>query len=110
MSRSDKLSTYKTKVTTEGGVTRVRYHSTTVVEFSASHITLRHGGWRSVTTLRKMSQASRQFDLGYSIYQRDFEWFVTYRGETLPFDGDSFTMTRLPEVDVPSVRHLEQVA
>jgi hypothetical protein len=99
MSRSDTLSKYKTKITTDGNVTRVVFHSTTVVEFDARTITLRTGGWRSRTTLRKMSQASRQFDLGFRIFQYDFGWFVSYDGITLPFDGDTFTITRVSELE-----------
>jgi hypothetical protein len=39
-----------------------------------------------------MNQAARQFALGYSVYQRDHEWFVTLpTGETVEFrDGMEF--------------------
>jgi hypothetical protein len=84
----DRLSKYKTKVErdVDGKAGRVTYHRTPIVEWSSQFITLRSGGWQSVTTKRKMNQASHQFGLGYSVFQRDFEWFVvTPHGDTAAY-------------------------
>jgi hypothetical protein len=88
MPQTSKLGTVATKVRTENGVTVIRYHQTDVVTVDATHIWLNANGWRTATTKNRMNQASNQFNLGYRVYQKAGEWFVTYQGETLPFtDG-----------------------
>ena len=83
------------KVTTnERGETVVKYHDTIVVAFNHDCIVLNHGGWQTVTTKRRMNQTSRQFDLGYNVFQVVFEWFVSYRGQTIPFDGSQLILKR----------------
>lgn len=64
------------------GVTRITYHSTDVVSFDRNEIILNTGGYRTVTTKNRMNQASRQFNLGYSVFQRNHEWYVAYKGLT----------------------------
>lgn len=76
MSRQDTLGRHATTIAVEQGITRVTYHKTVVVSFNADHIRLDSGGWRTVTTKTRMNQASRQFELGFSVFQKDFEWFV----------------------------------
>lgn len=76
MPQMNRLSSYATTVAGDGAAMRVTYHSTVIVEWNADSITLRTGGWDTVTTRRKMEQASRQFGLGFSVYCRDFESFV----------------------------------
>lgn len=92
MARMDKLSTYRTNVMATGDRLAVVYASTLIVDKAGDLITLDSGGWQTVTTKRKMNQASRQFALGYSVYQRNYKWFVDLpNGETVPFeDGMSF--------------------
>lgn len=91
----NKLSDYKTTWfdnTDHGGVT---YHQTNIVYWNDGKVTLNSGGWETVTTKRKMNQASIQFGLGYSVYQKDFEWFVDLpSGETVPFK-DNMTFDRI---------------
>ncbi len=70
------IGTHKTTVSTSDGVTRVTYHTTNVVTFDTDKITLRTGGWPTKTTKLRMNQASEQFDLGYRVYQKDFDWYV----------------------------------
>jgi len=70
MPRMDKLSTYCTTVAnTETGFV-VTYHSTPIVTVDGDLITLKTGGWDTVTTRRKMNQAARQFGLRYSVYRK----------------------------------------
>jgi hypothetical protein len=76
MPRTDKLSGYKTNVIATNGRISVVYHSTVIVEATPAEITLDTGGWRTVTTKRKMNQAARQFGLGYQVEQKNFKWFV----------------------------------
>lgn len=76
MARMDKLSTYCTTVakTDEGLI--VTYHSTPIVTVDGDLITLKTGGWDTVTTRRKMNQAARQFGLRYSVYRKDGTTYV----------------------------------
>jgi len=82
----DKLSTYKTfwNETDAGG--SVKYQRTHIVSWTDKVIKLNSDGWESVTTKRKMNQSSHQFNLNYSVFQKDFAWYVTQpNGETVPY-------------------------
>lgn len=77
------------------GTLRVTYHKTVVVEVTRDGtVTLRSGGWRTVTTKARMNQAANQYGLGFSVYQKKGEWFVNLRrsaSDVLPFeDGMQF--------------------
>lgn len=88
----NKLSNYKTTWFDGGNHGGVTYVSTSIVSWVDGKIRLDSGGWQTVTTKRKMNQASNQFALGFGVYQRDFEWFVDLpNGETVEFrDGMTF--------------------
>jgi hypothetical protein len=92
MTRMDRLSTYRTSVAVTADRLSVIYAGTMIVEKAGDTITLNSGGWETVTTKRKMNQAARQFALGYSVYQKDYRWFVMLPdGRTVPFrDGMTF--------------------
>lgn len=95
MSRTNTLGKTATSVRTDNDGTHVRYHRTDVVTFTPSTITLRTGGYRTVTTKRRMNQAAQQFGLAYSVYQNRFDWYVcTPDGRTLDFDGETLTFER----------------
>jgi|TARA_R110002111_G_scaffold225365_1_gene286974 hypothetical protein len=85
----NRLSNYRTTWTETNGRGSVVYVHTPIVEWNEDTITLKSGGWESVTTKRKMNQSALQFGLGFGVYQRNYEWFVdTPTGETLNFvDG-----------------------
>ena len=84
-----------TSIFTDEGTCKVILHNTKIVEFSNGNIAglpivLNSGGWTTVTTKRRMNQISEMFGLGFSVYQKDFEWFVVWKDETLSFyDGMS---------------------
>jgi hypothetical protein len=81
MPRNDKLSTYRTTWHTGAYGGAVTYTSTEIVSWDADRtVTLDSGGWRTVTTKRKMVQASNQFNLGYTVHQHKGDWFVTVFG------------------------------
>lgn len=85
--------TYCTTVNNSDGATRIVYHQTAVVRFDADSITLCDGGWQSVTTKRRMNQASEYFNLNFHVYQENFVWFVLWKGETLEYH-DGMTLNR----------------
>lgn len=92
MPRMDKLSEYRTTISGDAGEMHVTYVRTKIVSWTADKVTLRSGGWRTVTTKRKMNQAAHQFGLGYRVFQHDGDWFVTRPdGGDVPFsDGMEF--------------------
>ena len=72
-------------VSSDNDYTKVKYHYTDVVKFNFQEIILNSGGWHTLTTKTRMNQASNQFDLGYCVSQKDFEWFVDFKDEILDF-------------------------
>lgn len=95
------IGRHKTKVSELNGTTIVKYHNTAVVMFDKDMIILHSGGWDkggtggwsgnyrpSYSTKARMNQTSSQFDLGYQVFQRDWIWYVSFKGKTIPFyDG-----------------------
>jgi hypothetical protein len=91
MGQTSKVSGVATKVYTEDGYTKVRYHSTDVVVFNQDEIILNSGGWNTVTTKLRMNQASSEFDLGYHVRQFDYQWYVDTEDSCYRFhDGMRF--------------------
>ena len=88
MSQLQTVGQHKTYVYTSEEYTRVKYHNTDVVTFNPDQIILDSGGCVTATTRIRMNQASNQFNLGYKVYQKAFDWFVQYKGSIYPFqDG-----------------------
>jgi len=79
-----------------GRLVQVVYHDTAVVtcDYSTGTITLCSGGWRTVTTKRRMNETDEQFRLGFRVWQRDFAWYVDLPNrQTVDFyDGMTFQM------------------
>ncbi len=83
-----------TSVVCTTGRISVTYHNTLVVEVTPTHIHLDTGGWKTNTTRTRMNQASNQFDLGYQVYQKDFAWYVNWKGQTIPFTNKTITLVK----------------
>jgi len=96
MSSLTKIGSHKTSIFTDSeGFTNIIYHSTAVVRFSEvkDKIILNSGGYLSNTTKARMNQTANQFRLGYSVFQKNFDWFVKNAiGEVLPFT-DNMVLT-----------------
>ena len=92
MANMHQVGKHATKVTIDGDATRVRYHSTDVVTVDGDYVTLRSDGWATATTKTRMNQASNELGLGYSVYQKNYEWFVVLpTSETVGYyDGITF--------------------
>jgi len=82
------LSNYATKLSVNNNKGTVSYHDTPIVQWDDGNIILYAGGYKTNTTKKKMNQAADQFDLGYSVFQKNFEWFVEMNGMTYEFDTD----------------------
>ena len=95
MSRTSTVGIRSTTThTTPEGQVQVIYHSTAVVSFNHKLIILNHGGWMTLTTKTRMNQASQQYDLGYQVYQKDFDWFITFKGKDIPFEDRTLELRR----------------
>lgn len=101
MAQTREVRGVATSVFASHGTTRVNYRGTTVVEFDAESIRLNTGGWKTVTTKTRMNQAANQFGLGFSVFAKDFEWWVKIDGsegqgpdKSWPFTGEVFTIAR----------------
>lgn len=81
---------------TVNGARHYVYHKTAVVIVNADKtIRLDSGGWKTSTTKRAMNQASNQDELGFLVFQRAGEWFVTWQGRDMPF-ADGMILTHVP--------------
>jgi hypothetical protein len=70
----------------DGGDTVVQHHNTITVRWNAKRIVLHSGFWQTATTKLHMNQASNQFGLGFQVWQKNHEWFVSHNGETREFE------------------------
>ena len=88
MASLDQVGKVATVVFSDELGTHVLYHNTQVVSFNQNTITLRSGGYETATTKTRMNQTANQYYLGFYVFQKDFDWFVDFKGETLDFtDG-----------------------
>ncbi len=103
MSNQYVTGTHKTTVKQEGGTLRVTYHWTDVVTVfdettekgTEWRVKLDSGGWQTPTTKTRMNQTSNQFDLGFYVFQKNFQWYVKIGKDTLEFeDNMSFPVIR----------------
>ena len=103
MARTNRIGQHKTTVSTDNGITRVVYHVTPVVkiDWEKRIVTLNTGGWSTVTTKLRMNQASNQFDLGFHVYQKDWNWFVTVPHPEKETNGDTQTGWTWTSRDIP---------
>lgn len=92
--RTNQLGVHATNTFVENGKTKVVYHSTPIAVFDHVSIALDTGGWMSASTKMRMNQASKQFDLGFAVFQKDFKWFVQYDGATIPFKDNTVKFKR----------------
>ena len=92
MARNDRLSNYRTTWFNNHNFGGERYINTDNVSLKDGNVTLNSDGWETVTTKRKMNQASNQFGLRFDVYQDNFEWFVNLpNGQTVKYyDGITF--------------------
>ena len=78
MSRQDTIGKHATQVTKGCLSSTVRYWSTDVVtvNWRDNTVTLDTGGFATRTTKLRMNQASREWGLGYHVYQDNWDWFI----------------------------------
>ena len=82
-----------TRVTHDGGDAFVYLHGNhigTVRQNGALEIF--DGGWQSNTTKSRLNALCDEFAYGCGVFQKNWEWFVSTRGGTVPFE-DGLTVT-----------------
>jgi hypothetical protein len=63
----------------------VSYREVVIVSWNEESIVLDTGGFFTKTTKKRMNQASNMFRLGFYVYQKNFDWFVDFKGITRRF-------------------------
>lgn len=94
MPQQYKIGKTSTSIQTENDLTKIVYHNTPVVSFNDKVIILNTGGWFTNTTKTRMNQTSHMFDLGFSVYQKDYSWFVEFKGATIKFIENKLELKR----------------
>jgi hypothetical protein len=74
-----------TTVITQGEITEVLLHGNKIAEFYGGTLQIFDGGWQSKTTKSRLNAILQP--LGWGIFQKDYEWFVNYNGENVPFES-----------------------
>lgn len=64
----------------EKGWYTVRLYDTNILKWNEEFIILNSGGYKSVTTKRRLNQASSQFDLRFNVHSEKGKWFVDHHG------------------------------
>jgi hypothetical protein len=88
MAQQTKIGKHMTRVDYRPSDKRrfVRYWNTDVVQFDNQWITLDNGGFKTATTKLRMNQTAAEYQLGFSVYQKNFDWFVvTSGGQVIPW-------------------------
>lgn len=83
-----------TSIVRDGDDTEIAYHGTKVVVFNDASITLDTRGFFTVTTKRRMNEASNMFNLGYQVNQVKGRWIVRFKGKDYPYRGDRLSLDR----------------
>jgi len=76
----------KTKVIESPVSVKIQYHNTTIVEIFPDRFILDSGGYWTKTTKLRMNQTSEVYGLDFYVYQKNYNWYVDYKGETYSFD------------------------
>ena len=77
-----------------GAYIDVFLYDTQIVTICKNKIILNTGGWCSVTTKRRMNQISEEYDLGYHVYAKNYDWYVDYNNSTYRFFGKEIVLER----------------
>ena len=80
------IGTHKTTKARVNDRLIVTYQNTAVVQvLNNRYVTLDNGGWYTATSKRRMNQASNEYNLGYIVYQVDYEWYVRIGDDVEPY-------------------------
>ena len=73
-------------VNTSEGYSHVYLHNNHIATVKDDTVILYDGGWQSVTTKSRLNAICNAFcKPGEGVFQKAFQWFVNYNGQTVPF-------------------------
>ena len=75
--------------------TKVLFKNTTIVEFNHKAIHLNNGGWFTASTKQRMNKASKDFNLRFEVYQKDYVWYCNYDNKIFSFTGNILNLPRI---------------
>ena len=100
MGQTNRSSRNNTRITVDPDGTRtVRLHRTDIVKVSPNgDIVLNSGGWQTVTTKARINQVASEWELGFVVYQDNFQWWIQPIGAEprLFSDGARFNLNGVP--------------
>jgi len=67
---------------------KVRLHDTDILSFVGDNVTLSTGGYYTNTTKARLN---KYLPMGFSIYQKDFQWYIKAYDKTITFK-DNITL------------------
>ena len=85
MTKLNTIGKHETKIYNDNDYTCIKYHYTDVVQFNNDRIILNSNGFFTNTTKTRMNQASRQYNLGYYVFQKDYKWYIDYNSQVLDY-------------------------
>lgn len=94
MAQLNKVSRNNTTINKDGEKVVVTLHQTPVVTFDSKTIVLNNGGWVTTTTCTRMTQVSREYELGYSVGRKKGVMTASYKGKSYAFEGNTLTLIR----------------
>jgi hypothetical protein len=75
-----------TSVVNADGILVVQLHGNKIAEIGENWIQLFDGGWQSNTTKSRLNAILSENGLpGEGIFQKNFEWFLNFQGNAIPF-------------------------
>ena len=96
-----RLNRYRnTKVwVADDGALYIKLHQTVIVKITPDgQVTLSSGGWKTPTTKNHINEVAHELGLDFGIYQRNYEWFIDYKGQQMPFE-DGMVLDFAGELD-----------
>lgn len=74
--------------------TKIALYDTTIVEFTKKTIKLNSGGFYTRTTKERMNQVSREYNLGFQVFQDKYIWQVAYKDRLYTFENNLCVIKR----------------
>ena len=83
-----------TEVYIERGLTKVKLYQTVIVSWDSEKIHINSGRHNTVTTRRRMNEASKHYALGFRVSSKKGQLVVTYKEVTHTDEDNFITLVR----------------
>ena len=71
------------------GEADVYLHGNHIATVKSNSIIIKDGGWQSNTTKSRLKALLDEFSYGMRVFQKNYEWFISYAGRTFDFVSGS---------------------